>query len=62
MKIYPVPGREGLRDPITRIKIPAQGREVPENPFWHRRLVHGDVSLTPPEAETVATTDDAPAT
>jgi hypothetical protein len=49
MKIYPVAGHEGLRDPVTRRKIPAEGLEVPETPFWLRRLAHGDV------------TDEAPA-
>jgi hypothetical protein len=50
MKVYPVPGGEGLRDPRTRRKIPAEGLEVVADNFWHRRLAQGDVTLDPPSA------------
>jgi hypothetical protein len=50
MKVYPVKGGEGLRDPKTRRRIPAEGLDVPEDNFWLRRLAHGDVTLEPPAA------------
>jgi hypothetical protein len=49
MKVFPVAGREGLLDPITRRKIPAEGWEVPQNGFWMRRLQQGDVTLVEPK-------------
>jgi hypothetical protein len=58
MKVYPVAGREGLRDPITRRKIPAEGWEVPENGFWMRRLEQGDVTLAAPEKPQPPVEDD----
>jgi len=51
MKVYPVPGGEGLRDPRTKRRIPAEGLEVPEDNFWRRRLAHGDVTLDAPKVE-----------
>lgn len=34
-----------IRDPQTRLALPAEGGEVPDNSFWHRRLMAGDVVL-----------------
>lgn len=36
---------EGLTipDPDRRDMLPAEGREVPETDYWHRRLFDGDV-------------------
>lgn len=48
MKIYPVKGGEGLRDPLTKRRIPAEGLDVTPDPFWLQRLAHGDVSEKTP--------------
>lgn len=32
-----------VRDPITRQWLPDEGGEVPEDQFWTRRLLCGDV-------------------
>lgn len=37
-----------IRDPDTRQPIPAEGREVPKNAFWVRRLRDGDVREAAP--------------
>jgi hypothetical protein len=46
MMVYPVPGRL-VRDPRTRMPVPADGREVPETQYWHAAINAGDVSVTP---------------
>jgi hypothetical protein len=51
MKVYPVKGGEGLRDPATRRIVPAEGLEVPMDPFWLQRLAHGDVTSEPAVTE-----------
>jgi hypothetical protein len=58
----PLPGTmfvkpaEGLkvRDPAhpTRAHIPAEGKRVPEDAYWIRRLQAGDVVAATPPAET----------
>lgn len=37
--------KDGLsvRCPVRGAPLPAEGAEVPENTFWHRRLKDGDV-------------------
>ncbi|AGC43258.1 hypothetical protein MYSTI_01927 [Myxococcus stipitatus DSM 14675] len=42
MFVKPKPGAL-VRDPVTRQPLPVEGREVPENSFWLRRLAVGDV-------------------
>lgn len=43
MKVKPaVPGAI-IRDPQTRLPLPAEGGEVPDNSFWRRRLRAGEV-------------------
>ena len=43
MKVKPaVPGAI-IRDPQTRLPLPAEGGDVPENSFWIRRLRAGEV-------------------
>jgi hypothetical protein len=32
-------------DPQRRDLLPEEGREVPEHPYWHRRLRDADVEL-----------------
>ncbi len=58
MRVYPVKGGEGLRDPRTRQRIPATGLDVPENNFWNRRVAMGDVTLDAPKDSAVQ--DHAP--
>lgn len=42
MIVRPAPGRL-VRDPGTGAPLPAEGRPVPSNQYWHRRLAAGDV-------------------
>lgn len=43
MKVKPtIPGAV-IRDPVTRQPLPAEGGEVPDNVFWRRRLIFGEV-------------------
>lgn len=43
MRVKPaIPGAV-IRDPHTKRPLPAEGREVPENNFWRRRLASGEV-------------------
>jgi len=54
MFMKPAPGL-AIRDPDLMDLIPADGRDVPESPYWVRRLRDGDVTLAAPpsvEAET----------
>lgn len=44
MFVKPKPGRI-LRDPRTHLPLPEEGKEVPSNSFWVRRLECGDVEL-----------------
>lgn len=46
MRVKPAPDRE-VRDPLTMQLLPADGREVPDNQFWRRRLRDGDVIPAP---------------
>ncbi len=48
--------RAGLRvvDPDLRDFLPAEGREVPESEYWHRRDRDGDVTVGAPPATTPA--------
>lgn len=52
MKVKPVDPTRIIRDPHTRQALPAEGADVPENTFWTRRLLAGEVVRC----------DDAPAT
>lgn len=55
MKIYPVKGRL-VRDPRTRLEVPATGMTVSSfDPFWVRRVRDGDVTTKPPEADPAET-------
>lgn len=45
MKVKPVDPTAIIRDPHTRIPLPAEGGEVSENSFWTRRLLAGEVVL-----------------
>lgn len=56
MFVKPGPNADGpdgqhiVRIPNTHECLPAGGRDVPENRFWHRRLLAGDVVLATPDA------------
>jgi Protein of unknown function (DUF2635) len=42
MRVKPAPDRM-VRDPLNNQLLPDEGREVPDNQFWRRRLRDGDV-------------------
>jgi len=43
MRVKPVIPGAIIRDPHSRIALPADGGEVPESSFWIRRLIAGEV-------------------
>jgi len=47
MRIKPKTPRTIVRDPITKLPLPAKGRNVPNNSYWRRRIKAGDVLLIP---------------
>ncbi len=47
MFVRPRPGLK-VRDPYLKDLLPEEGREVPEDPYWHRRLRDKDVELVTP--------------
>ena len=53
MKVKPAEGLK-IRDPLSKNFIPDEGKEVPENTYWVRRVAYGDVVVvidTPKELE-----------
>jgi hypothetical protein len=41
-----------IRDPVFLDLLPAEGRDVPDTPYWQKRLLDEDVvRATPPQAE-----------
>lgn len=50
MFVIPKPGVR-VRDPETRAHLPAEGREVPDTPYWLRRVKDGDVTIESPAAK-----------
>lgn len=46
MFVKPAPGR-AVRDPRTYELLPEDGRNVPDDSFWLRRLRDGDVEQVP---------------
>lgn len=50
MKVKPVVAGAIIRDPITRLPLPAEGGEVSDNTFWRRRLLAGEVVVVKDEA------------
>lgn len=45
-----------VRDPKSRVKLPPEGKNVPETSYWVRRLQAGDVvRATPAKAAKVST-------
>lgn len=49
MFVKPQPGRL-VRDPMTKLPMSAEGRDVSETSYWLRRLRAGDVALATPPA------------
>lgn len=45
MTVKPAKGR-AVPDPETGLLLPAQGRDVPDDTYWRRRLADGDVTTT----------------
>lgn len=43
MRVKPADPTAVIRDPHTKQPLPAEGGEVPDNNFWNRRLIAGDV-------------------
>lgn len=48
MFVQPAPGLV-IRDPDLKDLLPVEGREVPDNDYWHRRVLDGDVHLVDPK-------------
>lgn len=44
MRVKPKAGKM-VRDPISLALLPENGRNVPNNTFWRRRLRDGDIEL-----------------
>jgi len=40
-----------VRNPVTREPLPAEGAEVPDNDYWQRRLLDGDIAPVQPAAQ-----------
>lgn len=36
-----------VRDPVSRVHLPVEGREVPESSYWIRCIRSGDVVVAP---------------
>ena len=43
MKVKPADPNAVIRDPHTKVPLPAEGGEVPETSYWIRRLTAGEV-------------------
>lgn len=43
MRVKPVDPNAKIRDPHTMRPLPAEGGDVPDDNFWNRRLIEGDV-------------------
>ena len=39
MRVKPADPNAVIRDPITKMPLPAEGADVPDNVFWQRRLL-----------------------
>lgn len=62
MYVKPVQGRT-VPDPSRGDALPPEGRDVPDNQYWQRRLIDGDVEqVTPPKPEKTPTKQTAPQT
>lgn len=43
MKVKPADPNAVIRDPHTKRVLPADGGDVPDDNFWNRRLLSGEV-------------------
>lgn len=43
MKVKPADPNAVIRDPHTKRALPAEGGDVPDNLFWRRRVLAGEV-------------------
>lgn len=54
MQLKPAKPGSIVRDPITHVPLPEEGRRVPNNSFWRRRVKAGDavevLAAAPPPA------------
>lgn len=53
MFVKPAPGLK-VPDPDTFVPLPAEGRDVPDNTYWRRRLRDGDVIAVEEDASTAS--------
>lgn len=53
MHVIPKDGRS-VPDPVRGDFLPAEGRNVDENIYWHRRVVSGEVTVKAAESEETA--------
>jgi hypothetical protein len=49
MRVFPATAGLLVRDPVKTDRLPVEGREVEDSPYWQRLLACGDVSLQAPE-------------
>lgn len=57
MHVKPKTPETVVRDPRTRVRLPADGGRVPDNSFWLRRLIAGDVvKMERPDEKNLAET------
>jgi hypothetical protein len=55
MRIRPtIPGAV-IRDPITRLALPDDGGDVPDNQFWRRRLLAREVQIVDDQIQPLVT-------
>ncbi|MDB5853290.1 MAG: hypothetical protein JWR22_1331 [Herminiimonas sp.] len=50
MFVKPAPGLV-IRDPDLKDLLPAEGREVPDSDYWHRRVLDKDVVESQPDLQ-----------
>ncbi|EKN4180831.1 DUF2635 domain-containing protein [Yersinia enterocolitica] len=53
MHVIPKDGRS-VPDPVRGDFLPAEGRNVDENIYWHRRIASGEVTVKAAEPEETA--------
>lgn len=42
-RIKPAQPNAVIRDPISKMALPAEGKEIKMTSYWHRRLIRGEV-------------------
>ena len=53
-------GSSYVRDPVSKARLPAAGRYVPESSHWIRAIAAGDVLIVAPPAPTVVQQNQIP--